>query len=80
MTLYILVIGDEVRELHRHVFEALGQVLWGCNLSKIRNLCHTFASSQLKNEAQLIRVSTFLGRLGTSTTAKIYAHLDRSSK
>ena len=36
MTLYILVIGDEVRERHRHVFEALGQVLWGCNLSKIR--------------------------------------------
>ena len=38
MTLYILVIGDDVRELHRHVFEALGQVLRGCNLSKIRIL------------------------------------------
>ena len=51
-------------------------------LRKIRfhDLRHTFASIQLKNEVPLIRVSNFLGHSDTSTTAKIYAHLDRSSK
>lgn len=51
-------------------------------LRKIRfhDLRHTFASIQLKNEVPLIRVSNFLGHSDTSATAKIYAHLDRSSK
>ena len=52
----------------------------GMRKIRFHDLRHTFASIQLKNEVPLINVSNFLGHSDTSTTSKIYAHLDRSSK
>ena len=51
-------------------------------LRKIRfhDLRHTFASLLLTKEIPLINVSNFLGHSDISTTANIYAHLDRESK
>ena len=51
-------------------------------LRKIRfhDLRHTFASILLGKEVPLINVSNFLGHSDISTTANIYAHLDRASK
>ena len=40
----------------------------------------TFASLLISKEVPLINVSNFLGHSDLSTTANIYAHLDKSSK
>ena len=52
------------------------------NLRKIRfhDLRHTFASILLGKDVPLINVSNFLGHSDISTTANIYAHLDKASK
>lgn len=51
-------------------------------LRKIRfhDLRHTFASLMLSNDVELIKVSNVLGHSDISTTANIYAHLDKASK
>lgn len=51
-------------------------------LRKIRfhDLRHTFASLLINKDTPLINVSNFLGHSDISTTANIYAHLDKTSK
>ena len=51
-------------------------------LRKIRfhDLRHTFASILINQDVPLLNVSTFLGYSDLSTTANIYAHLDKSKK
>ena len=44
------------------------------------DLRHTFASVLINNDVPLINVSRFLGHSDISTTANIYAHLDKSNK
>lgn len=41
---------------------------------------HTFASLLINQDVPLINVSNFLGHSDLSTTANIYAHLDKASK
>lgn len=57
-------------------------LLESLGLRKIRfhDLRHTFASLMINNNVELIKVSSFLGHSDISTTANIYAHLDKSSK
>ncbi|UKI19703.1 MAG: tyrosine-type recombinase/integrase [Oscillospiraceae bacterium] len=43
-------------------------------------LRHTFASILINQDVPLLNVSTFLGHSDLSTTANIYAHLDKSKK
>ena len=52
------------------------------DLKKIRfhDLRHTFASLLINQDVPLINVSNFLGHSDLSTTANIYAHLDKASK
>lgn len=52
------------------------------NLRKIRfhDLRHTFASILINQDVPLLNVSAFLGHSDLSTTANIYAHLDKSKK
>ena len=47
---------------------------------RFHDLRHTFASVLINNEIPLINVSNFLGHSTISTTANIYAHLDKSGK
>ena len=47
---------------------------------RFHDLRHTFASVLINNEVPLINVSNFLGHSTISTTANIYAHLDKSGK
>ena len=47
---------------------------------RFHDLRHTFASVLLSKEVPLINVSNFLGHSNISTTANIYAHLDKSAK
>lgn len=65
-----------------YVTNHFGDLLEKNGLRKIRfhDLRHTFASLLLAKEEPLINVSNFLGHSTISTTANIYAHLDKSSK
>ena len=47
---------------------------------RFHDLRHTFASLLINNNKPLIEVSNFLGHSDISTTANIYAHLDKASK
>lgn len=47
---------------------------------RYHDLQHTFASILIGNEVPLINVSNFLGHSDISTTANIYAHLDKAGK
>ena len=47
---------------------------------RFHDLRHTFASVLLSKEVPLINVSNFLGHSTISTTANIYAHLDKAAK
>lgn len=60
-------------------FAAIIQVL-GLRKIRFHDLRHTFASILLSNDEPLIKVSRFLGHSDISTTANIYAHLDKSNK
>lgn len=65
-----------------YVTQHFNDVLKKYELRKIRfyDLRHTFASLFLTKEIPLINVLNFLGHSNISTTANIYAHLDRESK
>ena len=47
---------------------------------QFHDLRHTFASILINQDVPLLNVSTFLGHSDLSTTANIYAHLDKSKK
>ena len=47
---------------------------------RFHDLRHTFASILINKNKPLIEVSNFLGHSDISTTANIYAHLDKASK
>lgn len=47
---------------------------------RFHDLRHTFASILINNDVPLINVSGFLGHSDISTTANIYAHLDKTNK
>ena len=49
-------------------------------LIRFHDLRHTFASILINQDVPLLNVSTFLGHSDLSTTANIYAHLDKSKK
>lgn len=53
---------------------------YGLRHIRFHDLRHTFASILLGNDVPLINVSNFLGHSDISTTANIYAHLDKASK
>ncbi len=53
---------------------------FGLRHIRFHDLRHTFASILLNKEVPLINVSSFLGHSTISTTANIYAHLDKSAK
>ncbi len=78
------VCVDQMGNLLRpdYVTNHFGDLLKQNGLRKIRfhDLRHTFASLLLAKEEPLINVSNFLGHSTISTTANIYAHLDKSSK
>ena len=59
-----------------------GELLKKYGLRKIRfhDLRHTFASLLIGQDVPMINVSNFLGHSDISTTANIYAHLDKASK
>ena len=52
----------------------------GLKQIRFHDLRHTFASILINNNKPLIEVSNFLGHSDISTTANIYAHLDKTSK
>ena len=52
----------------------------GCKHVRFHDLRHTFASILINQDVPLLNVSTFLGHSDLSTTANIYAHLDKSKK
>lgn len=60
----------------------LRRVLKRAELPYVRfhDLRHTFASLLINQDVPLINVSNFLGHSDLSTTANIYAHLDKASK
>ena len=64
------------------VLYMLQRVLKRAGLPRIRfhDLRHTFASILINQDVPLLNVSTFLGHSDLSTTANIYAHLDKSKK
>ena len=53
---------------------------YGLRHIRFHDLRHTFASILINNDVPLINVSNFLGHSDISTTANIYAHLDKASK
>ena len=79
---YVLV--DQLGNLLRpsYITTHFSDLLKKHDLRHIRfhDLRHTFASILIGHEVPLINVSSFLGHSDLSTTANIYAHLDRSSK
>lgn len=79
---YICV--DQLGELLRpnRVTQRFSDLIEKYNLRKIRfhDLRHTFASILINQDVPLLNVSTFLGHSDLSTTANIYAHLDKSKK
>ena len=66
----------------RSVTANFSKLLEQNGLRKIRfhDLRHTFASILINQNVPLLNVSTFLGHSDLSTTANIYAHLDKSKK
>lgn len=73
-------LGNIIRP--SHVTQHYGDLLKKYGLRKIRfhDLRHTFASLLISKDVPLINVSNFLGHSDLSTTANIYAHLDKASK
>ena len=53
---------------------------YGLRKIRFHDLRHTFASILINQDVPLLNVSTFLGHSDLSTTANIYAHLDKSKK
>lgn len=53
---------------------------YGLRKIRFHDLRHTFASILINQGVPLLNVSTFLGHSDLSTTANIYAHLDKSKK
>lgn len=53
---------------------------YGLRHIRFHDLRHTFASLLITQDVPLINVSNFLGHSDLSTTANIYAHLDKASK
>ena len=53
---------------------------YGLRHIRFHDLRHTFASILIGQDVPLINVSNFLGHSDLSTTANIYAHLDKTSK
>lgn len=53
---------------------------YGLRHIRFHDLRHTFASLLISKDVPLINVSNFLGHSDLSTTANIYAHLDKASK
>ena len=53
---------------------------YGLRHLRFHDLRHTFASLLINQDVPLINVSNFLGHSDLSTTANIYAHLDKASK
>jgi integrase len=78
------VCTDELGNLMRPNFvtDHFSYLLKKLGLRHIRfhDLRHTFASVLLSKEVPLINVSNFLGHSTISTTANIYAHLDKAAK
>lgn len=62
----------------QHFSELLKRL--GMRHIRFHDLRHTFASILIGNEVPLINVSNFLGHSDISTTANIYAHLDKAGK
>lgn len=79
---YICV--DQLGELLRpnRVTGRFADLIERYGLRKIRfhDLRHTFASILINQDVPLLNVSAFLGHSDLSTTANIYAHLDKSKK
>lgn len=73
-------LGDLIKP--SYVTSHFRDLLEKYGLRKIRfhDLRHTFASILLGKDVPLINVSNFLGHSDISTTANIYAHLDKASK
>lgn len=78
------VCVNEIGELIRpsYVTQHFSDLLKKYGLRHIRfhDLRHTFASILIGQDVPLINVSNFLGHSDLSTTANIYAHLDKASK
>lgn len=78
------VCVNELGELIRpsYVTQHFSDLLKKYGLRHIRfhDLRHTFASILIGQDVPLINVSNFLGHSDLSTTANIYAHLDKASK
>lgn len=53
---------------------------YGLRHIRFHDLRHTFASLLISKDVPLINVSNYLGHSDLSTTANIYAHLDKASK
>ena len=53
---------------------------YGLRHIRFHDLRHTFASLLINQDVPLINVSNFLGHSDLSTTANIYAHLDKAGK
>lgn len=53
---------------------------YGLRHIRFHDLRHTFASLLINQDVPLINVANFLGHSDLSTTANIYAHLDKASK
>lgn len=66
----------------RYVTLRFSQVLEKNGMRHIRfhDLRHTFASILINKNIPLFNVSKYLGHSDISTTANIYAHLDKSGK
>lgn len=73
-------LGELIRPSHvtNHFSELLRRL--GMRHIRFHDLRHTFASILLGKDVPLINVSNFLGHSDISTTANIYAHLDKASK
>ena len=73
-------LGELLRPSYvTHHFSDLLKKL-GMRHIRFHDLRHTFASILIGKEVPLINVSNFLGHSDISTTANIYAHLDKASK
>lgn len=73
-------LGDLIRPSYvtQHFSDLLKK--YGLRHIRFHDLRHTFASILIGQDVPLINVSNFLGHSDLSTTANIYAHLDKASK